>query len=152
MKINTLRFGEIKIDENKILNFQNGILAFENLKKFILIDVAENNAFKWLQSVDDTDISFLLVDPFLVNRNYSVYLDDMVKKDLEIENEDEVLIYTIVTIPDGGIKDATTNLIGPIVLNWKQKKGKQIILENKDLTIKYPLFSKDNLKKVSNGG
>lgn len=151
MKINTLHFGKIEIKEQDIINFEKGILAFDHLHKFIMIDVAENPAFKWLQSIEDEAISFLLVDPFLINPDYSVHLNDTIRTELEITKEEDVLIYTTVAVPENGFKDATTNLIGPIILNIAKHKGKQLVLENKELTVKYPLFPKTQAQKVCGG-
>ncbi|SMB82801.1 flagellar assembly factor FliW [Desulfonispora thiosulfatigenes DSM 11270] len=151
MKIKTDRFGELEIRKEDILNFATGLLAFEHLHNFILVEVAENPVFKWLQSTEDSEIAFLVVDPFVIKGDYSVYLSENIRTELEITAEEDVIIYTIVSVPLGGLKDATTNLMGPLVLNAKAHKGKQIVLENKELTIKYPLFPKVETKKVCGG-
>ncbi len=152
MKIKTERFGELDVEEKDIYTFKKGLLAFEHLQKYVLIDIVENPAFKWLQPIDNPRVVFLLVDPFLVKKDYYVDIDDYLKTELEIEKQKDVLIYTIVTLPDTGFKDATTNLVGPLVLNIKKRKGKQIVLERDDLAIKYPLFPQKHAEKVSCGG
>lgn len=154
MNIKTKRFGEIKVVKENILEFEQGLFAFEDLRSFVLLDIEKNPVFKWLQSIDNTDISFLLVDPFVVKKDYFIDLDDFLLEELEIENKEDVLIYTTVTVPRGVFKEATTNLLGPLVINWRRKKGKQVILERDDVGIKHPLFSPENreMKKVSCGG
>jgi flagellar assembly factor FliW len=149
MKIETKKFGNFNINEKDIIIFKKGLLAFENSRKFVIININENPAFKWLQSVENTGIAFLLIDPFLVKTNYFLDIDDNIQKELEIENKEDVMVYTIVTVPQSGLKDATTNLAGPLVMNIKSKKGKQVVLENKNITTKYPLMNKR--KKASCG-
>ncbi|MDI3534659.1 MAG: flagellar assembly factor FliW [Thermosediminibacterales bacterium] len=153
MRFKTRRFGEIEVNEEEVFEFEKGLFGFEELKRYVLIDIHQNPAFKWLQPVDDSEVAFLLVDPFLVKKDYYVEIDDQLKTELEIEKEEDVLVYTIVTVPQTGFRNATTNLIGPLVINIKKRKGRQIIVERDDLTIKYPLFLQNYVnKKTSSGG
>ncbi len=142
MIIETTRFGSMEIDEQKIIKFGPGLLAFEDLSDYALIDIAENRDFKWLQSIKEPDLSFLLVDPFIANPDYRVELQAEMMEKLNIAQAEDVLIYTIVTVPAGGFKESTTNLVGPLVINWREKKGVQVVLEKDGLDVKYPLFKK----------
>ncbi|MEQ8236806.1 MAG: flagellar assembly protein FliW [Syntrophomonadaceae bacterium] len=142
MIIETTRFGSMEIDEQKIIKFRPGLLAFEDLSDYALIDIAENRDFKWLQSMKEPDLSFLLVDPFIANPDYRVELQAEMMEKLNIAQAEDVLIYTIVTVPAGGFKESTTNLVGPLVINWREKKGVQVVLEKDGLDVKYPLFKK----------
>lgn len=151
MMIKSARLGEIAAEEQNIIHFDSGILAFEDLTRFVLLDIPENLHFKWLQSVEDTDLTFLLVDPFTIKEDYYVELSDETAAELEISIPEEVLVYTIVTVPKTGLKDATTNLIGPLIINWTKKKAKQIIFEKPENMIKYPLLPKDS-RKLCYGG
>ncbi|WP_366923011.1 flagellar assembly protein FliW [Metallumcola ferriviriculae] len=149
MKVISKRFGELEVDQNAVINFEEGLLGFNSAKQFVLLDVPENPLFKWLQSVDSAEVTFLLVDPFVIKKDYSVKLDDTFLKELEIENKEQVLIYTIVTIPAGGFINATTNLIGPLLINWQRKQGKQIVLEDENLHVRQPLFNPRNKPATS---
>ena len=151
MKIKT-KLGELQVNRGDILEFKQGIIAFDRLKKFFLLNVTENPLFKWLQSLEEPDVAFLLVDPFLLKKDYALELDDFLQSELEIEKKEEVVVYTIVTVPGEGFKSATTNLVGPIIINLKKKKGKQVILEQDGLSIKYPLFPQNSINKISCGG
>jgi flagellar assembly factor FliW len=151
MIIKTARFGELVIAEHDIVEFRPGLLGFEELTRYILMDIAETPDFKWLQSVDEPGLAFLLVDPFTVKKGYCVELNDDVAAKLEILEPEHVLVYTIVTVSKSGFKNATTNLVGPVIINWIKKKGKQIIFERDNNSIRYPLMSKDS-RKVNYGG
>jgi flagellar assembly factor FliW len=151
MKIKTLRFGELVIAERDIIEFSPGLLGFEDVTRYVLMDIAKIPDFKWLQSVDNPDLAFLLVDPFTVKKGYCVELSDDVAAKLEITAPEHVLVYTIVSVPKSGFKNATTNLVGPVIVNWLKKKGKQIVFERDNNLIKYPLLTNDS-KKVNYGG
>jgi flagellar assembly factor FliW len=151
MLIKTTRFGDIQVDEKDIINFSSGLLAFEDSNKFILLDITENINFKWLQSADNPDLVFLLTDPFFVKPDYYVDLNNELIEELNISASEDVLVYTIVNVPKSGLKEATTNLIGPLIINWRKKMGKQIVFERDSLSIKYPLFVSE-CKKLSYGG
>lgn len=136
---------------NQPIHFKDGIPAFETNKNYILVPVDNNPFFRWLQSAEGKGPTFLLTDPFAINQNFYVDLDDNLREDLEIKKREDVLIYTIVTVPKEGFKKATINLLAPIVINIHKKKAKQIVLDGMLGDIKYPLFpSKKNLK-VGNG-
>lgn len=142
MIIKTARLGEIEFEEENIINFNPGLLAFEDLTNFVLVDIADIPNFKWLQSIENTELAFLLVDPFTVKNDYSIELNDEIIEKLDISVPEDVLVYTIVNVPKSGFKDATANLVGPLVMNWIKKKGKQIIFESESNMIKYPLLAK----------
>ncbi|MGI6413494.1 MAG: flagellar assembly protein FliW [Syntrophomonadaceae bacterium] len=141
MVINTKRFGEIIAEEQEIIQFPAGLLAFENLVRFALLDISNNPVFKWLQSIEAPEIAFLLVDPFVFKRDYYLDLDPELTRELEIKRPEDVLVYTTVTIPEHDFKQATTNLVGPLVINRNSKRGKQVVLDKEGLAVKYPLFS-----------
>ncbi len=151
MIIKTARLGERVVEEQDIININPGLLGFENLTNFVLVDIAESPDFKWLQSIENTDLAFLLVDPFTIRKGYCVELNDDILEKLDISIPEDVLVYTIVTVPKSGFKDATTNLVGPVIINWTKKKGKQIVFERDNNTIKYPLLTNDS-KKLNYGG
>lgn len=151
MIIATAKFGELVIEESNIIDFESGLLAFEDLTRYILFDIAENANFKWLQSIDDPQVAFLLIDPFAIKPDYFVELNDELAEKLGAANPEDVIVYTVVTVPKSGLKDATTNLVGPLVINWRSKKAKQIICEVGNNTIKHPLVANNELK-LSYGG
>ncbi|NLV22462.1 MAG: flagellar assembly protein FliW [Syntrophomonadaceae bacterium] len=151
MIIKTARFGELDVGEQDIVEFNPGLLGFEKLTRYILMDIAEIPDFKWLQSIDEPNLAFLLVDPFTIKKSYCVELSDDVVNKLEIKEPEQVLVYTIVTVPKSGFKNATTNLVGPLIINWLRKKGKQIIFERDSNSIRYPLISNDS-RKLNYGG
>lgn len=151
MMIQTARCGAIQVSENNIINFSPGLLAFEDLTRYVLLDITESPYFKWLQSLDNPELAFLLVDPFTVKNDYYVELNQPLKEKLGIKVPADVLIYTTVTVPKSGLKDATTNLMGPVIINCPARLGQQIILDRENDALKYPLVPKDYMKLRAGG-
>lgn len=151
MIVKTAKLGELVVEARNIINFNHGLLGFENVTSFVLVDIPEIPDFKWLQSIVNPELAFLLVDPFTIKKDYYVELSDEMVTELDISAPEDVLVYTIVTVPKSGFKDATTNLIGPLIINWTKKKAKQIIFERTNNTIRYPLLTNDS-KKLNYGG
>ncbi len=139
MKINTSRFGEMEIEEESIIEFRHGIPAFEELKRYIIISLEGDDNFYWLQSVDDGDIAFILADPFNFTVDYEPVLSDSILKELQIEKEEDVLVLTMLVVPDE-IENMTANLAAPIVININKKLGKQVILTEGDYPVRHPVF------------
>ena len=125
--------------EEKIITFPKGLLGFEDLKKFNLFDVEENPSFKLLQSIEEEHIGFVVISPFEVNKNYELDLKESTIKTLHIENEEDVVLLTTVTL-NKDVKKITTNLRAPIVINIKTLLGEQIILDKEEYKIKTSLI------------
>ena len=138
MKINTNYFGELEVDENEILEFEKGMLGFEEIKKFVIIKDSEI-FIEWLQSVEDTT-SFAIMDPFVADNNYSFELPEKIIKQLDIKSKEDVMIRTVVIIPED-ITKIRTNLQAPIIINTKLKKAMQIILDD-SYPIRYEFYDK----------
>lgn len=146
MKLNTKHFGEIEINEKEILFFPDGILAFEQYKKFIILDTPDkDNPFQWLQCIDNPSLAFVIVNPFLFKKDYEFDIPQSVIEKLQIEKTEDVVVYTIVVVPQD-ITKMTTNLSGPLIINARKRRGKQIILDNNDYSTKYLILQNDSTK------
>lgn len=142
MKIKTRFFGEIDIDEKKIINFKEGLPGFENLNKFLFMtDNDENSPFCWLQSIEDIDIVFTLFDILKFLPDYEPVINiENLEKFGEFSQED-LLIYCISSIPKD-IKNMTINLKAPIIININNNEARQVICNNEDYPIKYYIYEK----------
>ncbi len=144
MKIKTRNFGEIEIGKEKIIIFEEGIPAFEEEKEFIIIlNEDKENPFHCLQSINNQDLSFIVINPFEIFSDYDILLPQTAINKLKIEKEEDINIYTIVVIPTD-MKKMTTNLLGPIVINTKERLGKQVILDDERYTTKHFIFNQDS--------
>ncbi len=140
MILNTRHFGKIEIDSEQILTFEDGLLGFESIRRYILIQNPDKEIpFHWLQAVDDPDLAFVVTIPFLFKEDYAFDIPDKVIKQLEIKNQEDVVVYSIAVVPED-IKKMTINLQGPLIINGKNKKGKQIVLDDNTYSLKYRIF------------
>lgn len=139
MNIKTKNFGLVSYNEEDVLYFDDGIPGFEGLKSFILLSVDEYTPFKWLQSLDDTNIAFVIIDPKVVVKDYKVEINEETVELLDIKDLNHILVFAIVVIPDE-IEKMTANLKAPIIINAENNKGMQILLDNDDYMIKHPIL------------
>lgn len=128
MIIDSKAYGKIGVDEKQIFHFKNGILGFENIKDFALID-ASQPPFMWLQSIEVSHLAFIVIDPTIFREDYKtgISLEDLKFIEITEETLSKLLVLSIVTIPENQ-NDMTANLQGPIVLNKDTLLGKQYIV------------------------
>ena len=129
MQITTSRFGTIEISEDKLIHFPLGLLGFETLHRYLLIDSDEAAPLRWLQCVDEPDLAFLVVEPTLFFPDYAVQLAADDHTMLGIEPGQEVVMACLVVVPDNAA-EMTVNLMGPLVLNPERRVGKQVVLHD----------------------
>lgn len=141
MKIQTSQFGEIELSDDRVLTFAKGIPGFEEMKKYVLLsaDESSDSPFFFLQSIESAELSFFLVDPFSFFPDYDIKLEEQLVERLELEEPADAIVLSTVSVT-GDMKDATTNLKAPLVMNNRKKLGMQIVLDNKTYQIKQRLF------------
>lgn len=126
MEIITKARGKIEISEDSLLTIPEGLFGFEDYTKFALIE-SEYDPFLWLQSVEEPNVAFLIVDPFLISTEYETDIDDASLAKIGITKPEDIIIMTIVTVPQDG-SHITANFQGPIVINKQNRKCMQAIL------------------------
>ena len=139
-KVNTLRFGEIEVEEEKVVHFEDGIPAFEDEHEFLIIPCDDESPYVFLQSITTPDLAFLMTMPFVFFPEYEFELDDDSQNKLGIKTQEDMLIYTPLTIPGGKVADMTANLMAPVVLNQNTMQARQIVLDKSRYTTKHRLF------------
>lgn len=141
MKAATRLFGEIEIDESKIITFEDGIIGFPDMKKFTLIFDEEKEgrpSISWLQSMDEPEIAFPVMDPLFACETYNPSVEEELLKNLGTIKEDNLYVLVTVTVPQN-IKELAVNLKAPIVINTDTRKASQIIVED-DLPVRYRIY------------
>ena len=151
MTIETRLFGEITIADEKLITFPEGIVGFPFLKQFALIHDADNvNApIMWLQSMDDTDIAFPVMDPHAVKEDYNPNVNEEIVAPIGELNEENTFVLVTVTVPKK-IEDFSVNLKAPIVVNMDNRKAVQLIVED-DYPVKYKVYEVLKAKKEKAG-
>lgn len=139
MKIQTKFLGEVQIDSASIIQFPQGIPAFEKEKEFVVVPLGAQSPFVTLQSVQTPSVGFMAAYPYHFKPDYAFDLEQEDLQQLQIEKSEDVLVYAILTLKDT-LENSTMNLLAPIAINVKKQMGKQVVLhENAEHPLRYPL-------------
>ena len=153
MKVKTRLFSTIDIADDKIITMEKGMIGFPDLKHFSLIfdEAKKEKTFKimWLQSMDDGDIAFPVVDPSYVLENYKPSVNDQLLAPIGELKEDKMYLLVKATVPKN-VEDFSVNLKAPIVINTDTNKGVQVIAEN-DYSVKHKIYDLLKSKKEKAG-
>jgi len=142
MRLKTKAFGEIEISEKQRLHFKQGIFGFEDVHEFVLLDSPDNSPFYWLQAEKQPETAFVLIDPKIKFTDYKLKLDAKDREELNLNSDNDIIIFVIVTIYENPM-DITINLLGPIIINKVTHEAKQVINQNDNYSVKHPLFAKE---------
>lgn len=148
MKVNTKPYGLIEVDERQRISFPSGILGFENLKEYVLLDALQQ-PFYWLQSLDVQKIAFVLIEPTVFRPDYT---PDVADADLETigidpSETDKFIVFAIVTIPEN-YREMTANLQGPVIINKETHIGRQCVTLNQHWKTRHKIV--EELSQVRN--
>ena len=116
MIVKTGRFGQVTVGDEEIIEIPAGVLGFPEYKKFCLIDAADDTLILWLQSLENPDMAFAVLEPKVFRPEYSVRLSAAELRELKLENITQSAVFSILTIP-GDVTQMTANLKAPIVIN-----------------------------------
>jgi len=145
-KILTKPFGEIEVDERQVVVFPDGILGFDFVKEFAILDFTDKSPFKWMQSLTEQGLAFVIIRPQDFMLNYELVVS---QGDIEAVGADEpgsLLVFAIVTIPSDP-SDMTANLQGPIIINPKNRTGRQAISLSDKYRVKHRIL--DEMKAAA---
>ncbi len=143
MKIDTRKFGEIDIDETKILTMPEGLAGFPGFKRFILIENPDTRPFCWFQSVENPNLALVVMNPFLFKPDYHFDLRNLIKiRNWTGVKEEELLIYVVINISGDSSRERkiTANLIGPLVINPLNNETVQLVLSDSLYSHKYNIL------------
>jgi len=140
MKANTRLFGEIDIEEEKLIHFPEGIIGFPDLKTFTLIfdEEKETNNIYWLQSMEEPSFAMPVMNPLLMVADYNPMIDDESFEALGGLEPENTMCFVTVTIPQD-LKNISINLKAPIIVNAVERKARQIIVDE-DYEIKFKIY------------
>lgn len=145
MILETKHFGQIELKDEDIILFEEGILGFEDVKKFGLISNEDpESPFCWLQAIDRPELAFAMVDPFAIKKDYDFDLKEETVSALEIDSPTQVNVLSIVVVPED-LNKISMNLKAPIVINSEKKKAAQVILDTDRYTVRHYIM--DELQK-----
>ncbi len=140
IQITTSRFGTINVDGKNIIEFVSPIIGFEGLTRYTLLDHADNSPFKWLQSLDEPSLAFVVTNPKFFAIPYEFMLPEDTVHRLGIKQVEDVLVFTIVNIPNENPGLMTANLLAPIVVNQANLHAMQVVLQDTQYTTRTRLL------------
>lgn len=153
MQLNTRLFGEIEVEEEKVIFFEKGIIGFPHCQRFTLIyDETEDGRRKnisWLQSVEEPGFALPVIDPLIIKEDYAPKVEQELLKNLGTLTEENTYVLVTVTVP-ADVKKLSVNLKAPIVINVDERKADQIIIED-SFPVKYPIYEILQAKKEKAG-
>ena len=135
----TSNFGTVDFRDEDVISFAEGMPGFEHLDRFILVDTAGCEPLRFLQSIEQAEISFPLIDPLVLEPDYRVELTAERRSSLELKDDSDLLIWCVVTVSQDALK-ATMNLMAPVIVNSKNSKAAQIVLVGQSYPIERPLM------------
>jgi flagellar assembly factor FliW len=147
--IKTSRFGLVELKSEDVLTFNEGLLGFQDLRQFVLLDDPNDDIFAWLQSCELPSIAFPVLEPELFGHKYNVNFNRTDLESLKMQAGETPAFLSIITIPDDPTQ-MTANIKAPIVINLAQKIARQCVLQDNHLAIKEPIFTKLQSRVVQN--
>ncbi|MGI6620833.1 MAG: flagellar assembly protein FliW [Bacillota bacterium] len=140
MEVPTKRFGIVEVDESRILHFPEGLIGFPDYRRFIVLDLDKGGFLKWLQSVDEESLGFVIIDPRVPFVDYDPVFAPGDLQGLGACRPDELVLMSVVTVP-GDAKEMTANLLAPLLINPEKRLGRQVIVSDPKYTTKHQVFA-----------
>lgn len=145
----TKYFGDININDNDIINFTTGLFGFEGKSKYALLsfatddDETSDDFLLCLQSMEDPDLAFILMNPYFICPNYSPYqIPEKLLAEIKLGQETKHTVYCVAVVRDN-FDESTINLKCPIIINLEDKLAKQFILEDSNYSMRHLVSSKE---------
>jgi flagellar assembly factor FliW len=153
MLTKTKFFGEVNLDDSKVLTFDEGILGFEDYKRWaILYDEEEkqDSTINWLQSLDEVNVAIPIVNPFVLVPDYNPVVNDDYLECLGDFKDEDLIVMNTITVP-ADVKQTTCNLRAPFIINLKNNKGVQIVTEGDEYPVRFNVYESVQKMKKEKG-
>ena len=150
MVAQTRLFGEVTIDDDKVLEFPNGIIGIEDKHKFAIIydvDRGKDTSIRWLQSMEDPYLALPVIEPFAILDEYNPIIEDALLENIDNPKDDDIVVLLTLII-SSDVTQETANMKAPIVINSATCKGTQIIVENPEYEAKFNVYDAIQKKKA----
>lgn len=125
-KIIHSRIGPLNVEERRLILFPKGLVGFEQQREFALLRLRDDSAFFLLQSSTDPNLGLMVTDPYVFVPDYRIRIGSAEQELLRLKNIREAVVLVTVTIPPGKPEDAVINLVGPLVINIRSRRGMQV--------------------------
>jgi flagellar assembly factor FliW len=142
--------GSVEVSEDARTYLPDGLLGFEDLKKFAIVEIEGLLPFRWLVSEEDPTVAFVIVSPYVVyGDKYKVKLAESDRDILDLAPEDTTEMFVLVSLSDE-THGITANLKGPVVLNTQNRVAKQVVVYNPAYSFRH-LFQDESAQENTDG-
>ncbi len=148
VKFPTTRFGELDLPPERVISFPRGLIGFPHVQRFALVAHPGGGPFQWLQAVEFPELAFVVTDPKLFFSGYSVPVSKEELRSIGIEKIDDGVVVVILVVP-GDPSRITANLVGPIVINLRERLARQLVLDVSEYTTRHHIFPQEEEAKVA---
>ena len=138
MKIESHRFGVVEVSEDRVVRFVGPVIGFPEVDRFAIIEDLESAPLVWLQAVGAPQVLFPALDAAWVPAATGVDLTDEEVAALGIERAEDARLLFILTL-NANPRDITINLRAPVVWNVRRAIGMQVVLQDTELPVSYPI-------------
>ncbi|MBK9305808.1 MAG: flagellar assembly protein FliW [Nitrospira sp.] len=139
MNCTSTRFGSFEVPDESVVTFPSGLLGFPEQQRYVILDHDTEAPFKWLQSIEEPDLAFVLMDPATFHPDYHVEVSADALMEIKGGEREDLTLVVILTIPSDDPGRITANLRGPLLMSHTSKLGKQLVL-SEDFPTRHPLF------------
>ncbi len=137
MIVDTSRFGQVEVNDERVITFAKGLLGFPRYTEFVLIQPSDDSYFFWLQSTQAPELAFVVTDPSLFVEDYKVPIKSEQMEEIGIEQAEDAQVFVIVN-KRGNL--LTGNLQGPLVVQTCKHIGEQLVLSDRRFDTRVPLM------------
>ncbi len=142
MILHGTRFGDVDYTEEDVLTFHDGLIGFSSITQFIIVSGKPESPFRWLQSVEQPALAFLVTDPATFIEDFAPEISLSTAAEMKLTEDTPRFLFATVNIPKGKPDEMTLNLAGPLVVNAQTREGRQIVLEDEAYTIRHRVFQR----------
>lgn len=142
MLIHTKDYDFVEVREEDILDFPDGVYAFEDRKQFVVLDTNSSAGIMQLQCSQAQTPRFFILDPFLFVEDYAPVVSEETLAKLKAKSQQDLTFFVIAVIPDN-VGETTVNLKSPVVINFTERLGMQVMLDNPEYPVRFRLFDQE---------
>ncbi len=134
MKVNSSRFGELDLPEDRVIHFPDGLPGFRS-HDWVLLHQEDAPVVSWLQAVGEPEVALMTIDPVdLGLGNYQPAPPDEVLAGLGVEDPKKLSVRIIIRRADDD-EHLRLNLFAPLFFDVRARLGMQVPLIGSDYPV-----------------
>lgn len=130
----------LTVEDRDVITLPEGLVGFGEWRRFVLIEDPTERPLGVFQCMDDTDVSFLVTDPWHVYPDYDLRLAPEVMRELGLAKVEDVRALCLLAARDRPVV-VTANLLAPVVINPETRLARQVILQDSSYSAQYPVMT-----------